>query len=225
MLNYESELNEALLEQLSIMYKVKRPNVYHYFYLRFLIEHQEKEIHAFNRNRMIVEFLLRELNIPLVDKKVVYKGEAIEKGCTIENSLENIVVDWEFSASLKDVMTSKGISMTHEEFIKREWKRIQRHGKNKAKPYKQSPLYLSYLKWHSLEFLNKLYQASPTAPHLIEGIDYPLFHNLFVRTLEEVYIADIHSVEWATTNVVSITEKELEKYLINNLSIIEASRV
>ncbi|PLS19666.1 hypothetical protein CVD28_04415 [Bacillus sp. M6-12] len=221
MLNYESELNELFLDKLSYMYGIDRSIVYHYFYLRFLIEYYDKKIEKFNKHKRLVDFLLRELNLPIEEKELVYKGEAIKKGYGLENSLENIVLDWEFSASLKSVTTSKGVSLPYEEYMDKEWKSVIRHGKNKAKPYKSHSRYLSYLKWNALSLLNKRYSANPNSPAEIEDFEYPDNHHPFVRTLEEVYYADIHSVELVTTSVVSITENDLEKYLIKHLDLIE----
>lgn len=221
MLNYESELNDLFLEKLSCLYGVEGNNVYHYFHLRFLIEHYDKKIDKFEKNRKMVDFLLKELNLPLNDNGFLYKGENIKKGYGLENSLGNILIDWEFSSSLKIVTTSTGVSIPYEEYIEIECKKVIRYGTNKAKPYKSNKRYFSYLKWNSLELLNKLYLAKPDSSILIEGVDYPSYHNGFVRTLEEIYYADIHSVELFTTNAVSITENDLETYLIKHLDLIE----
>jgi Endonuclease NucS len=220
-LNYESELNELLLERLEEMYGVDKEMVYHYFLLRFLIEHHDKEITKYNRNRLIADFLIKECNLPNGENLLIYKGEEIKRGYAIDNSMENIIVDWDFRSSLKSVTNSKGVSIRYEEFIEKESKKLMRHGKNKAKPYKKHIYYYSYLKWNALELLNKQYQANPKSPCLIEGFLYPPYHNFFVRTLEEIYYANIHSVELVTTNVVSITENDLENFLIKNLDLIE----
>lgn len=221
MLNYESELSDLFLEKLSCLYGVDRNNVYHYFHLRFLIQHYDGKIDKIEKNRKMVDFLIKELNLPMDDNEFCYKDENIKKGFGLENSLENIIIDWEFGSSLKSVTTSTGVSIPYEEYIEKECKKVIRHGTNRAKPYKLNPRYFSYLKWNSLDLLNKRYLANPVSSILIEGVYYPSHHNDFIRTLEEVYYADIHSVEMRTTNTVSITEDDLETYLVKHLDLIE----
>lgn len=219
--NYESELSELLWSKLMEMYGVEEQVLFHYFYLRFLIEHYDKKIESINRSKRIVDFLVTELNIPVDEEGFTYKGEKIKKYYAIENCLENIVVNWEFQTSLKDVINSKGNRLPYKEYIQKEWKRIFMYGKNKAKSFRETSYYSIYVKWNSLYLLNQRFQANVVPPKRIEGIEYPSHHHFLVRTLEEKYEAEIHAVERMTSNTSFITENDLEQYLIKNLHLIE----
>lgn len=221
MLNYESELSEVFLTALSHQYNVDKNVVFDYFYFRCLIANGIQKIDRRTKEQYLKSFLIKELNLPANEKGFTYKNEFIHISFSLENSLENIVTDWRESSSWKKVTNSKGITLPYEDFIKMEWTRILRHSKNKAKPYKDSVHYQSYLKWHGLMFLNKLYMANPTAPKKIEHVKYPDDYDIFTRTLEEIYGANIHSVEFISTKSVDITEKDLEDFLIKNLDLIE----
>ena len=218
MLNYESELRELFEKELAYQYGVEREVVFGYFHLRCLIEHGGEE--KGQLSKMLSSFLISELNLPAGDF-FEYKGEKIRKRFQLENSLTNIMDDWLFSASIRSIKTSKGLILSYEDFIGKESKRMLRHGKNKAKAYKRHTYHTSYLKWNALELLNKQYGAVPKSPRRIEGVAYKEEHIDFVRTLEAIHFANIHATELVSKDVASITEHDLEKFLIKNLDKIE----
>lgn len=222
MTNYESELSDVLIKYLIEIYSVDKSVVYDYFYLRFLIQYADKINQPFPlRENLLVRFLIRELNLPCDHHQFEYKGEIIYENVAKENSLRNIVVNWHLRALMKSVFTTKGIRLSFDEYIEKEWKCLCRYAQNKAKSYKRQASYFYYFKYHALMLLNKQYSAQPKVPSRIEGITYPEYHHFFVRTLEEVYSAHLHSIERSTTDTHTITEQELEDYLIQHLSLIE----
>lgn len=221
-MNYESELNEILLDELSKMYNIYDSSIlYQYFYLRFLISNNSVRIDKWNRYGLIVEFLLNELNLPLTSENISYKGVTFNKRWSSENSIENIVTEWDFRASLYNVINSKGKSISFEEYIKKEHNKVIRYGRNKAKIYKGTAHYQLYLKKNALELLNKQYGAKIKNPNLIININYPETHNIFSRTIDEIYLIETHSIELITYTTNTITESDVEKYLKKNLAIIE----
>ncbi|WCK56950.1 endonuclease NucS (plasmid) [Aneurinibacillus sp. Ricciae_BoGa-3] len=221
-MNYESELSELFFKKLQRVYGIEQEKVlFHYFYLRFLIEHLDRKLNKGNWNRYLVDFLLQELHIPYSEEGIEYKGETVSKRHGVDGSIENILEDWQFQASRKPVSSSKGTMLSFEMFIQKERNKLMTHAKNKSEPYKSSSFYFSYVKWNALQLLNKRYEANVIAPDKIEGVTYPTSYHFFVRTLEERYYADIHAEKFVTSNTETITESELEKYLIKHLDVIE----
>lgn len=218
MLNYESELRERFECELAYQYGVSTDVVFAYFHLRYLIECGNKV------NVQLVQglsdFLISELNLPKGDF-FEYRGEKIKRRYQAENSIRNIMDDWLFSMSIRPIKNSKGLILPYEEYIEKESKRLLRHGKNKAKAYRLYTHYASYLKWSALELLNKLYGTVPKNPRGMDGIYYPTEHIEHVRTLEEVHFANIHASELISRDVASISEHDLEDFLIKNLDKIE----
>jgi Holliday junction resolvase-like predicted endonuclease len=219
MANYESELSERFIEELALMYGIDKTVVYPYFHLRFLIEYSDRAIEFSQQRVHMVGFLVKELNLPV--ESFLYKGESIARMFQMENCLYSLVVDWWVTGRLKSITNSKGVVMSYDDYIEQEKNKLLRYGKNKAKPHKSSNHYMSYMKWNALELLNKQYVASPTTPRELECVEYPAYHNFFVRSLEGIHFANIHSVEMVSTTVASITENDLEKYLMKNLDRIE----
>lgn len=218
MLNYESELRERFEYELAEQYGVATDFVFGYFHLRYVIEHgNDSDVQL---EQGLADFLIDELNLPK-GEFFEYRGEKITRKFQYENSLINIMDNWLFSASIRSIKNSKGLMISYDEFIAKESKRLLRHGKNKAKAYKSSTHHNSYLKWNALKLLNKQYRAVPKNPRTMEGVCYPLEHNDFIRTLEELHFSNIHATELVSNEVASISESDLEKFLIKNLEALE----
>lgn len=223
-MNYESELSEVLLNGLKDLYGIKDETVlYHYFYLRFLIIEKPNRIsiNDYDIRRKFIKCILEELNLPLIKERVNYKGVDFSLHYRDENSLDNIVTNWHFRGSLYSIKTVQGRELAFDEYIKQEYQKLLRHGKNKAKAFKNTLYYEAYLNLHALELLNKQYNAKIGQPSIIKDIEYPENHNFFKRSLEERYKAEIHSFEFLTNNTATITEADLEKYLVRNLNVLE----
>ncbi|MDF2879528.1 MAG: nuclease of the RecB family [Clostridiaceae bacterium] len=222
-LNYESELSDVLLKNLLKLYNLKNEEVlYHYFYLRFLIENNEKKIDDWNKNKLLIDFLISELNLPIYNNFLIYKGQRFSRAFSVQrNTLDNIVTDWQFRGTLHKIVNSKGIYISFEKHIKKEWDEINAYGKNKAKLYKSTIYYQSCFKKNSLDLLNDKYNVKTGNIPVIKYIKYPETHNYFIRTLEERYLSEVKSAEFITNNVSNITEADVENFLISNLNLLE----
>jgi len=197
-------------------------SLYPYFLLRYRIWKMAKEKDLYLEDMMYqVEFIMSELNIPLKEGRFKYKGIEMLAGFSLENSIQNIMETWNFEQSIQTVTTDKGIVFRKEEYVEKEWKKIKRKAINRAKSFKNSSAYTYYLQYHALMELNRVFHTTPSTPTFIEGVDYPDDHHHLKRIMEEEVIPHIHYSEMVRTDTKTITERDLEKYLINHLGKIE----
>lgn len=224
MMNYESVLSDLFLLNLMKKYNIEQEDVcIRYFTLRFLVATYNIEINEFNKYRKISKFLLDELNIPIYKNDyIIYKSVKIPIMYSISHSIENIIVGWEFRTTLFNIFDEKGNSYNFTKYIDMENKQLRRYGENKAKQYKNTSHYISFVKKHGLDLLNKKYAVAVNYIDQLENFSYPENHNPFQRNLEEIYEMDIHSVKLLETNTRAISESDLESYLIKNLDILES---
>ena len=222
-INYESELNDLFLEELKKKFNIKQDDVcVRYFVLRFMIANYGEKILEFNRIRKLATFLLDELNIPVFENSyIIYKEVKVPISYAFGHSIENIIIDWEFRASIYKIEDEKGNSYEYNNYLNTKWNEIKRYGENRAKNYKNTLYYQSFIKKNGLDILNSLYGVKVTPIRQLENFTYPEFHNFFKRDLEEIYEMEIHPIKLKDTNTRSITESDLEKYLKYNLSLIE----
>jgi hypothetical protein len=220
-MNYESEFQGIMIDSLKRQYGILDETVlYHYFALRFFINHEGKNI---NKNRMAREmmlFLCLELNLP-GEKSFLYKDIEIKKEVAVENSLLNIVESWIFENSIRYVQDGKGNKFSMELYLEEEAKKIMRQASNKAKLYKNTNHYEWHWKYHALNILNTVYNVKPLHPTAIDDIKYPDSDDVWLRTMEEVSEAFVHASGYLRNDVKTVTEQELENYLYTKLQLIE----
>lgn len=222
-MNYESEFQSVLIESLKRLYGIKDEAIlYAYYQLRYRIWRwiQPKEQYI-NEIRKQIDFLLKELNLPNDKGRFQYKGEWILAGFSLENSMQNIMENWNFENSIKTVTNDKGLSLSMDDYIESEWKKLKRKATNKSKPFKTTPTYSFYQQKHGLDILNHVFQATPSTPSEMPHIYYPESHNHFVRTMEEEASVYIHSEELVRMDTKTIEEKTVEEYLRYRLEKVE----
>lgn len=222
-INYESELNYLFLDKLKEKFSIEQDDVcVRYFVLRFMIAYYGDKDLKYNRLRKLAVFLLEELNIPIFDNTyTIYKGTKVPIAYAGGQSVENIIIDWEFRASIYDIKDEKGNVFEYADYLDKKWNEIKRYGENRAKKYKNTLYYLSFVKKNCLEMLNSLYGVEANSTSQLEGFEYPDNHNIFKRNMEEIYEMEVHPIKLRDYKTRSITENDLEKYLKSNLDLIE----
>jgi len=222
-MNYESEFQAVLVDALMASYGIDDEVALHtYYQLRYQIWKLGKEkLNYISDIRLQAQFLVEELNLPMEEGRMKYKGKWILAGFSLENSLQNILETWNFEYSIKPVMNDKGISFAMKDYIEAEWKVIKRKASNKAKPYKKTGSYIHHLQFYALKTLNEVFNATPTSPPIIPHIDYPFKHHPFKRTMEESTEMQVISEQLRRTDTLTIQERDVEDYLIFHLDKIE----
>lgn len=222
--NYECEIDEILSKKLQEFYGVKKFSVaYRIFLIRFLIEHMEvyRKSKQFDRQeleRLLPRFLVAELNLPLADGKLIYKGVEIKLYRSSENSLANILDNWAFQNTFEE--NKKGEIVLKTASVEREFKKILSAAEKMTKVNKTHPSYLVYLKHNCLSLLNASYNIKSRSIGRIEGFLYGENHNDFALTLEEKYERLIHP-SLMDGSISKLSEEKLEEYLAGNLHQIE----
>lgn len=225
MVNYESEIDEILSEKLQNFYGVKNFSIaYRIFLIRFLIENikppyeKYKQYDKLELERLMLRFLISELNLPLVNGKLFYKGVEIKLYHSSENSLANILDNWMFQNTFEQ--NKKGETVLKIDLIKQEFEKILSDAKKMTKIKKSHPYYYDVLKYNSLILLDNTYDIKPNSLQRIEGFIYGADHNDYAATLEEKY-ARLACASGINTHTNKLTEEKLEDYLVANLHQIE----
>lgn len=220
-MNYEDEISDTLALKIQNIYGIDPAMAYRYMVLRYLISMYKKALDVFLFHRKIAEYIIEELGIELFDGSyVLYRGERVPICYGTGHSVENIVLDWEFRALMEAITDMQGNKTPLSEYIKKTWKLLKKNAENKAKKYKNSIEYEEYVKYYGIMALNELYG--------IEGLneieDDGLFkyrdngeNKRFEIKLQE-HLKDKNKVSY---NVKSISESELERYVMHNLNEIE----
>ena len=167
------------------------------------------------------KFLIDELNIYKYNNSyILYKDEKISISYNQEHSIENIVINWLFRADLEKIVDDKGFIFDFYEYLDFQFKNIRKSAMSKSKKYKKERSYLNLVKKFSLDILNKNYNIVINEIQL-SNFKYENDHNFFKRELEDIYNAEMHAIDFIRKDTSSISEKKLEKYMINNLDLIE----
>lgn len=216
---YESELYELFIEEAQIMYGLNSEDrAYKYLRLRHLINNYNKnKLDDIDNPLSIAKFLIDELNIYVEDGYFTYKNEKIYIG----NTVYDIVVNWEFRASLvssEDIVEGTApLSI----FIKLVYSNILKTAKRKAKKFKNNNDYSKYVKHYALKELNTLFKTTVIPPRLFKDVCYGINHNQFKKGLEEEIEAHIHSIEFLSDNIALVSEEDVENFIIRNIEKIE----
>lgn len=224
-INYESELNDILIEKLQQFYGVFREDIaYKIFLIRFYLDNiseYKKKKNSWELERKLPLFLIDELNLPIIDGKLKYKEETVFIYRSAENSILNIMDDWFFRYADTFTHNIKGENTLKRLLVDEEIAKIAKEADKLIKIKKKDAGYHNYFMKSSLEILNRMYGILPTDIGRIQGFYYPANHNDFKMTLEEKYerLTHLDRLEKGTLNTLS--EEVLERYLIHNLNFIE----
>lgn len=220
-MNYEDELQLTLIHQLKEQYGIlEETALFHYLTIRCYISRNGKAFTKYRETKEFVHFLCDELKLPAGDS-FIYKGEKVEKGVALINSLENVIESWKFECSIREVVDEKGIALNMDKYLEKQQAKIHRYANNKSKPFKNTSAYEWHWKHHALNQLNTVYKATPSSPRKVEGVHYDGEHGLLHRTMEEVAEAWVHANTYVRMDTKTIAEQDVEKYLYSRLELIE----
>lgn len=215
-INYENELSSILRSNLMDMYSISSEGYFApYFYLRLMMDFDicsGKDI----EERDMASFVIKELNLPFRDKKMIYKDECISSYTETQNSIMNIMADWKFRDFMHDcfysgrgnVRMDEYLTLTFSDIRKQTEPKVRRNGKIEEKS-------------QMIAQLNQYFNVKRKSPPMLVGVSYPKEHNFFQRTVEEIHLAHIHALSINKEIDGFLPERELETYLIKNLSLIE----
>lgn len=222
---YDLELGELILNELKLMYDIEdEQETYRYFLCRFLcseifnynsIRNELSNIlHDFEYRKKIIDFILEELGIVTNLDYFKYKGVKINKYNSHENSMISILIELE-NLSLD--------FFYREEFFKEIsllFQKIYNSSRRKSSSKKDSVNYKYYLIYHSLNYLNKVFNIT----EIKESSFYK--HIDFIQSMHSIKLEDkccryIDSLSNEYNDAFKISENMLEKYLYKHLNLIE----
>lgn len=201
-INFEYEIEQKLFFTLTDKFHIKNRNKL-YFYLKCRTYCLNPK-YDFNNKELIINTILNELFIT----KLEYKNIPISKYYSKENSLSNIIDDQEFE--LQKVMNSDNIT-----FI---IKQIDQYVNTELKNYRKDAYINQYRIYFALKKLNELFKIQK----IEEVPDIEGFIQSDSRINKELEcLRYLHLANFETDNLGSITEKDLEDYIILHLEDIE----
>ena len=200
-MNYESEIEEILLENLRKKYELQNNDIT-YLYIKYRTYYINKH---FNYSELIYT-IFDELFI----SKYEYKKEKVHIYYSRENSMSNIIDNFEFNLSKTEYTKIYNKEKIFEE--------ISEYVNYNLKKFKKDAYYDKYELYFSLKKLNEIFHINNI--NEVEDINgFIQSESRINKELEcERYIS---FANFNTDNLGSIQEKDLEDYLINNLAKIE----
>lgn len=226
---YESELTELFLNELKSRYNISDyKRLYKYLILRYLISKLDKikklkyeDIDISNNfefRMRIIDFILYELDIITNERYIYYKDEKINKYTFDENSMVNIIHNIEYIC-LEDISKKDFFKEIELDFSK-----VKNSAKRKSFSKKTSCFYNKYIMYYALKNLNQLYGVSNINESCISN------YFSFVQTsisilLEDKLLRYLNTDDYHLNDSIKISEDVLEKYIYENLSIIEEGLV
>lgn len=203
-MNYESEIEDKLLENLKNKFQLQNKLIT-FLYLKFRT-YCFHNTYDFKNKILLINMMLDELFI----SSNVYNNENFHLYYSRENSLSNIIDNLEFELEKTNYMQIYDIEKIKEE--------IQEYKTQQLKKYRKDYYYDKYEIYFSLQKLNQIFHIS----NINEVPDIDGFIQDEVRLNKELeYKRYIDFANFNTDNLGSITEKDLEDYLIENLEKIE----
>lgn len=215
-LNYESEVEDLILEVLQDKYLIKDNYIlFRYLLLKFnlLIYDYKNKI---DENKEFEKFLLRELNL----NKFIYKGMEF-KYYGMENSFSNIYDNLLFKYKTSFIEDGNGIRTPYDIYLKRTISEIIKESKKKSKNLKDNKCYNFIYDYFKIKTLNNSYNL---------GFNFEVKRIVDVDYSEE-YMSDLpledeleryyRAAIFKTDNLDNISESDLEDYLYKDLNKIE----
>lgn len=219
-MNYESDIEEIILNELSYKYGIENyDTLFRYLYLRFMSIHYD--IKKLDKQLFIQDFgrFLIKDELGIIEDK--YKDEELKYISGFENSIGNILDNLFFSARMKSVIIDDcDKSYEFDYYINEIWLKIRKYGTNKSSKYKKDKYYKYHLIYNRLKRLNKLFDIKEIK-HIrtLNEFNQGDFSTYIIY--EEICERYIHASNFATNSSSSITEEELEKYIYRHLNLIE----
>ena len=210
-MNYEDEVTNLLLEEWSYKFGIKDEKLlYLYLKLRYYLVSKNKTI---VERKPFIQFLLQELHIT----DFYYKDVEFSTYMRDKNSFDNIIEDLEYQLYDKptiNIITGNLVDMhTYEMNILKD---IKDYASKKVKKTEKDAFTQKYYLHFALERLNEKFEVVLQEPRLIEG-----FHQKDALLLEVELERYLQASNFLTNNLGSITESDLEDYLIRHLDLIE----
>lgn len=212
MLNYEVEVEEILLENLKSKYGITDEKMlYLYLKLRYYFIFKTDNIED---KKQFINFILSELNI--VDYQ--YKDITFTTYTSSENSYSNIIENFEYELYgrlHRDNLNNEILDMykIEQNYINI----IKDYSSKKSKKITKDIFQDKYILFYQLEKLNELFQVNKI--NEVKTLKY--FNQEDKISLEMELDRYIKSSLINTSNLNTITETDLEKFLIKNLNLIE----
>lgn len=201
-INFEYEIERKLFQALTNKFHIQNENKL-YFYLKcrtYCIDPK----YDFKNKESIINTILNELFIT----KLEYKNMPISKYYRKENSLSNMIDNKEFE--LQKMMNTDNIT-----FIINQ---IDQYVNTELKKYRKDAYINQYRTYFALKKLNEIFQIKK----IEEVLNIDGFTQSDSRINKELEcLRYLHLANFETDNLGSITEKDLEDYLISHLEEIE----
>ena len=200
MINYESEIEEVLIQNLSLKYGIEDEDVlYRYLKLRFKCVKTLKK--AEDEQVVFGKFLLEELNV----SDCVYKQEPISFYSSSNNSITSIIQSLDFRANSMSIVDENKNKCTFETYIKNLFNKINKEAEAKSKHYMKDKYYKYHLQYNRISILNDYFNIKEIKEvGMIDGFKQDLFKISF----EEECLRYIHASNFNTENINTIREED-----------------
>lgn len=227
--NFEYEIYELIMERLKDKFKIIDNNIlYRYLRLRFLAQYIDRYMEVTkNFKELFIDFIINELNLSFINKKIYYKYTEITKLNHERNCFENIIDDWIFRANLNTLKNVEGLEISIDDYISNQWNEISFYAKRKSKKYRKDNNYKYYLRYNALYKLNTIYgiNKNEILDKKIQGFIYDFSHDYSPIICEDICERYIQLSNLPSTNINLINERILEDFMIKNLELIEEGLV
>lgn len=215
MSNYD--LYNTILDSITKSYGLqKNENIlFQYLNIRTSVVLDKKKISS----RELMNMILKDLNLPvdysatLPTLKIKYELEnsSTEEVISVMDLQREFLDNLEFRANLKGTQNLENLK-----------DKVFREGYQKSYKYRHLSNFQDQKKYYRLQVLNSTFNAKPTNPGKLEPFVYKDNHDFFKRTEEERLTSLIEAqIHGRSNSTAMITEADLEKYLINNLEVLE----
>lgn len=212
--NYESEIEELILDNLSFKYSINNKELL----LRYLIlrccccNKINKKIFE----DILLDFILEELCIDILE----YKNVKLNKISGFENSLKNIIESLLFRYTSKKILTTNNVFISYRNYIESTLKIINDYTKKHLIGI-NSPYVTEIRYYYNLTKLNELFDIKEIkSTPKIKGFKYTNKYYEKIE-LETKYLRYVQAVSFDTNDLTTITEEDFETYLYKHLFEIE----
>lgn len=225
-LQYESELEEVLLNQSRKQYGIEEPaRLIRYLMRRcWILELKQTKLPRIPKEEAATTFMifwLKDLGIEIQKQVFIYKKTVIPTFTSYGTPLRNIYEDCLHQLSVDRLLSCYQPHLIDEwEAAKEDVAEWLKEAKRKGTKYaKKKEIYPYILKQILLSTLNQTYQAHSQNPSWIEHFSYPKgFFSLSQELICERYVLAFHE---NVTDGELLAESELEQYMKEHLEELE----
>ena len=204
-MNYESEVEMILFESIQKKFHIN-DTIKAYYYLKFRT-YCINNSYNFKDKELLIKTLMNELFIT----KMEYKGVKLNLSYSQENSISNII-------DVKEDELNRNKEYNNDKYKQKIINKINEYANTELQKYKKDAYYDYYKTYFLLLKLNEIFGIT----EINEVPDIYGFHQSDSRINKELECKRyIHFANFNTDNLNSITEKDLEEYLIKNIEVIE----